>query len=410
MNKQKPQPQRVTVLKTVPVNNQVKNVSKRRRRNKPLGTVQVMKPGPIYPLPPAVSSKALYRSNIINKIDARKLTSEDMAFLKCAFAAPDFATTNVAGVPDQFNGMSLTKKHRSITSYGVTVNDHYILLSSVPGVAYFALIKSAGVPVVATDIFLPVLYSDFNSIFGVNSGNTADIVQRFRYVSNHIEIIPTTNQMNWTGNIQCFSMPVTVTTDQTSGTGADSLAVTGLQGCNSTNAQQYTAPFNLGCFAGAYNRDSTFKFSPIWEGVPQIPSIALPGTFGVLGLLPGLVAYPGFDNGMESILIKITGVTATESMLIKTWACVEYQISPGSGLYEYQTLSPCYNEETLKLYREIINSLPVAVTYMDNADFWNRVLSIIKRVSGVASVLPGPYGLVAGGVNAIATGIEELMF
>ena len=62
----------------------------------------------------------------------------------------------------------------------------------------------------------------------------------------------------------------------------------------------------------------------------------------------------------------------------------------------------------MKVYRELINSLPIAVPAADNANFWQRVLSIIRTISGVGAMIPGPYGMISSGVNTITGALTEL--
>jgi hypothetical protein len=57
----------------------------------------------------------------------------------------------------------------------------------------------------------------------------------------------------------------------------------------------------------------------------------------------------------------------------------------------------------------VILQLPVGVSFLENGDFWKRVLGIIKNISGALSVLPGPYGAISSGVNMMATGIDSLV-
>jgi len=408
-----------TMVLLTPKVNKVKVTPKpRKRRNKTnllnnnRNEEMVVMKHPAVPESVATSNKVAYSNALASKVANLALTKQEVSFLKCAFAAPDFTGIDVAGVPDQYNGLSLVKKHKSIIPYNFApLFDYYFILAPVPGIAFFSTSVPVGGPILDTTTFIAFPYSDFGSLFGTVSTANANTVSKFRFVSNHFELVPTVNQMTWTGNIQVFTVPLALSQMTTLGDTNSSLSwvINGVQGLNSTNSTQYTAPFNLGCFGAAYNRNSTFDFSPIMEAVISVPPNLSYLSFGAFGTFLNANGIPGFDNNMDSLVIKVSGVSAAESSILKTWACVEYQVLPGSGLYEYMTLSPCYSEQTLRLYREIISSLPVAVTFLDNANFWTRVLDIIKRVSGSLSVVPGPYGLIAGGINAAATGIETLV-
>lgn len=366
-------------------------------------------------IPPSVSygnSAGVARMNAgyQKMLQNAKYTSEGVSFLKCAFAPPDFSVNKVSGVPDTYEGNSLVKKHRLITPDTFEQGrDHYIWLAPIPGVAYLSLVVGAGAPVTATDQWNPVYYSDYTNMFGTqtNGQDSADKVTKFRFVSNHIEIVPTVNQMQWSGSIQAFKVPVSLQTRQTpSNVNSEFYSFTGMQAVNSTNSNQYSGPFFNGLYAGCFSANCDFDFNNVIEGLgPAVPNTVSAGTdfTQILGRIPGL------DNGFESMIIKISGITTdNDAALIKTWACVEYQVQAGTDLYEYQTMSPC-DPVALAAYKKLISELPVGVCYMDNENFWRRVLNLLKGVSGTLSILPGPYGAVASGVNLITTGISELL-
>lgn len=352
----------------------------------------------------------------------RRLTSDGVSFLKCAFSPPDFAVTRVLGVPDQYEAGSLVMKHKLNTSLRLINNDDvYILLSPVPGVAFYTLAKPAGTPVLSTDKWLPVAYSEYSNLFGSGGfgENTSDIVTGFRYVSNHVELVPTVNQMNWTGSITAIKCPVKLVTRPPDGTSGPNnfYALTGLESANEVNANVYVGPFINGVYSGAFSNNCKFDFCNTIERFDEVPSAISPGDFGQLGKTPSplfpAVSYgapvTGFDNGFESIILRLQGMTAFNSAILRTWACVEYQVNPGNAFYPLMTTS-CEDKLAIELYKKIIKELPVGVTYMDNPDFWKRVLAIIRRISGPLAMIPGPYGLVASGVNSIASGIESLAF
>lgn len=366
---------------------------------------------------PGVSNNKRIIARPINSphLHQAKLSDTGMAFLKCAFAPPDFANSNVRGVPDEFEGRSLVKKHRLIAPivFGASL-DTYIILAPIPGVAYCIATVAPGTPIIAATIFTAVTYSDFDQLFGGGNGiNAANVVTKYRFVSNHFELIPTVNQTNWTGNVQTWKLPLSVQVRSTIGlTNANNLyAISGLQGCNSTQSDQYTGPFNLGVYTAAYNAGANFPFTQVLENQQNIPATA--GSAGDFGQIvsTGANCIPGMDNQFDSLVIKISGVGTNvfDSAILKTWACVEYQVLPNSSLYEYTSVSPC-DEFAIKVYRQIINELPVGVSFVDNENFWRRVLEIIRRVSGTMSIIPGPYGMAAGGMNSIATALETILY
>jgi len=361
----------------------------------------------VYPLPGGADT-GMRKLNKIRLSQGERVTKEGLSFLKCAFAPPDFAANDVGGVPDDFHGPSLVKKHRGVfpQGYGTPSVDVYYMLLPTPGIAFWSTSVTAGAPILATTVWTGILYSDFGTMFGTPA-TTANIVDKFRFVSNHIEVIPTVNQMQWTGNFQVWKMPVAVVERQAAVAGGETLTVTGIAGANATNAAQYTGPFNLGLYAAAYNTGAKFDFTQITENRTSVPGVApAAGDFGQLTA----TAFTGLDNQFDSVLIKVsgTGTNVLNSVVVKTWACVEYQVTPGNLLYEFATLSPV-DPCALRIYREVINNLPVGVPFTENADFWNRVLNIIRLVTGSLSVLPGPAGMISGGLHTITSGVQSLM-
>jgi hypothetical protein len=328
------------------------------------------------------------------------LSDPGISFLKCAFAPPDFQSTSVTGVPDDFRGMSLTRKHRFVgTGAFSSGTDYYYFLLPVPGVAYYVASVAAGTPLIAATTLTPVYYTDFASMFGTTA-STADIVTKFRYVSNHIEVIPTVNQMTWSGSIQCWKLPITLIHRQSVTPTDGDWSVGGISGANTNLSNQYTGPFIMGLYSAAYNANGTFLFQPILESIANVPITVTSVDFGQI-LSTGGFGFPGLDNEFESLVVKFSGITATENAIIKTWACVEYQASPNNALYEFQSLSPS-DPLSIELYRSIINGLPVGVPFEDNDSFWERVLRIVHQLTGVGSILPGPYGMASRGLNLLS--------
>jgi len=364
---------------------------------------------------PGVSNNATKLAKFgsaLRMLQSNRISPEGMAFLKCAFAPPDFANSKILGVPDDFQGRSLVKKHRSVSpvNFATANTDYYYLVLPVPGYQYFFATSPAGVPLNNATVFVGVPYSDFASFFA-DRFSAANIVDKFRFVSQHFELIPTVNQANWSGSIQAFRLPIAVgIRPGSAASGPLSYNITGINGVNATNVDMYTGPFNLGVYTAGYNTGATFNFSQIFENVVSVPNNPdnLAGDFGVVTTPTG-TGFTGFDNQFDSLLIKVSGMgtNVSNSGIIKTWACVEYQAVTGSSVYEYQNFSPC-DHHALDLYRKIINELPVGVSFVDNDGFWARVLAIIRNISGAASVLPGPYGMAASGVNTLATALGQL--
>jgi hypothetical protein len=339
---------------------------------------------------------------------AGKVTKDGLAFLKCAFAPADFDGTSTYGVPDDFGGKSLAVRFRNVASVNLVANtDYYFILAPVAGMSYFMLSKAAGVIPTAADAYTGVQYSNFGSLFPSASFVNQN-ASKFRMVSNHFELVSTTNSMSWTGNIQCFKLPLQAYLNNEGATGAgnnpDYWSISGLNQVTATDADMYSGAFNFGVYTGAFNRGAKFDFSPIWK-----QQIGLPGVISAFdfGGLTGII--PGFDNNMESVLIKITGVTTGQSCMIRSWSCAEFQFGPGNIMYDSQSLHVDCDKLAMAIYKKVSIELGAGVSALDNANFWERVLDIISKMGLAASVIPGPYGAVAGGVGALTAAIRELI-
>lgn len=350
--------------------------------------------------------------NMGNKIATRSiiqkpgLSADGLAFLKCAFAPPDFAETQVKGIPDNYRGKTLLKKHRYTAPFTVLPSlDYYLLLLPTPGIAFWYLTTATGVKPDKLSVWTAVAYSDIAQLFP-NANDAANIVNNYRYVSNHFELISTTNAMLWTGAIETFKLNPTLI--QRTGT-TDMYSITGLNGVNSTQNAMYSGPSVKGVYLGCYNAQADFPFQPVLEGIMtgKVPAVIGTSDWGMLDAV-GVQCFPGFYNGFESACIKMTGMTSTNTFILKTWACVEYQVVPTSTLVDYTQVSPQLDAVALRAYREIMISLPISVTSAENEAFWRRVLTILRAITSVGSRVPGPYGMISGGANAVLSGINTL--
>lgn len=226
-------------------------------------------------------------------------------------------------------------------------------------------------------------------------------------VSNHIELVNTTNNNTWTGNIQCYKVPLqsfmqtpAVPTDATY------LGISGIRSINSTNEDMYSGAFNFGVYAGAFNRGAKFDFTQILGEQTNLPAVLTASDFGQLA---GFIT--GFDNNMESTVIKISGVTgATNTALVRCWSCVEYQFSPGNAMHIAQQMHTECDKLALDIYKKVSIELPAGVSALDNENFWERVLGIISRMGLTGAILPGPYGMASGSIGGLALAMKQMLF
>lgn len=342
----------------------------------------------------------------------RTLTSEGMSFLKCAFAPPDFSFTGDNGIPDGVTVRRNVYKHRLTSAFTFAAStDYYFLILPTPGYAYWVASVAAGTPIVAATVFQGVPYADYARLYGTLGQETNNVV-KYRYVSNVMEFVPTANQMTWSGNLQVFKTPITSNIKRdVAFAGQIDLGLSGIESLNATNADMYQAPFTDGAYSMATSSEQTFKFTPIWESEQALPNTFQAGDFGQLAVTTNNPAggVPGLADNFDCICFKVSGVTATETGYLRTWACVEYTPQITSLLFNSSGCSDVADPLALEIYREVAKMLPIAVCYKDNNMFWERVLGAIKALTAAGVALPGKYGMISGGANAIITGIEGLL-
>jgi hypothetical protein len=348
-----------------------------------------------------------------------KISKPGSDWLKAAFAAPDFPILTPSGIPDQYTGRTLIQMDRHVESITIPgtegTEDYYIIVPPVPGVAYFTN-NDGEAPGQGTK-WSATTYSSYSGLYGADENTTTDVVTGFRYMSQLAELVPTTNNLKWTGSISVYKVPmkcgvsnyISSTTDGASleiDVNSANQTINGLEGIEATNSDQYTAPSNLGCFTAAHQNNNDFPFTPTFEGYFSVPRLKLDGSvadscYGALQNRSG--GIPGFGQ-LDTIVIKISGA-AGNTFVLKTWAITELQIQNNSVLYQYTVQSPLYDPAAIAAYNAMVRVSPNAVSYYENAGFWDFIKKAVRTVSGALSVVPGPVGMVAGGIGSIFNGL-----
>jgi hypothetical protein len=311
------------------------------------------------------------------------------------------------GVPDTYDGRTIAKRFTSVSNYTSpsTALDTYILLLPTPGVAYWTATCAAGSTSAAL-AFTGTEYSDAQTLFP--TGNDASIVNAFRYASNVFELVPTTNEMTWQGNIQVYKGFLETTNWSISTTASETV----ITGCELLNSVKPNAVFPYNC--GVYT--ITAPMDPIMPWVPVAYSSAYsdvgPASAfrSVTFNQPTNLDFIGFGKH-ESVLIKLPAVStaSVNSGIIRTWACVEFQVNSSSILYDYSRISPPHDPLALELARRFIHENAAAVPFYDNDTFWQRVNAWIIKTTGVLRLLPGRVGAAAGAVNLLSHTIDPML-
>jgi len=351
-----------------------------------------------------------------------RLSEPGVAFLKCAFAPPDFNTDPGQGIPDEFTGKTLARKDvlNSAVSFAAGV-DTFILVCPTPGVAYWTCTKPTGSFPVAGDFFTPIPFPGFNGMYPAvtaSATNRTTHVTAFRYASMCVGMYATSNAMQHGGSITVWKLPLSlsqsVVNDVTAGTSRETLTVNGMSGVAAVGPENYTSSFIEGCYSQSACNEPNFLFTDILENIQQLPLLgntavqaSMEAGFNA-GTDTGAAGFLGLGS-MDSICIRVqTPTGAVNSAVLKIWACLELRPAPSSPFYTFAKTSPPLDQLALTEYRALSNALPIAVASKDNATFWERVKSLINTGINVASLVPGPVGLIGRSLQGIRSAISAL--
>jgi len=348
-----------------------------------------------------------------------KMSPEGEAFLKCAFAPPDFNTDPGKGIPDDYQGKVLSRKDASTTATTFAAGkDTYLLIAPTPGIAYWSAVVNTGATIVDAE-FVPVAYPSYNSIFGGAGGDRAANVTSFRYVSNCVGIYPTSNINTTAGAIQVWKFRMDLL-NEVVGLGTPVVltptwVINGTESIKSVGPENYSDSFIKGVYTQSACNEPDFEFSPIIEHIGAIPSgtvtlsdAGMFNKFGTSGAAPNLVGITGLGK-MDVILIKISvPATATATAIVKNWSCLEYRPNTSSAFYSFAHDSPAADRVAMAAYRKIAKSIPVAVPCSQNATFWERCVQILRGGLSLASSVPGPVGMTAMGFSGLIDMITGL--
>nr|QJI53535.1 MAG: hypothetical protein 2 [Picornavirales sp.] len=351
-----------------------------------------------------------------------RMSGPGQDFLKCAFAPPDFNTDPGQGIPDQYNGKVLPRKQVSTTAITFAPNRQTCLIfAPTPGVAYWR----ADVPIngsFAGVTFTAVAAPGFNELFGTTAADRASTVVAFRYASMAAGLYPTSNLNQFSGSVQVFKAPLTMTESQyplsvltvpPTPVQQQVFSIGGLEALDSMPADNYSASFIEGAYTQSTCNEPEFLFRNVQENLQLMPpsgvTLAQAGQFAVFDpIAANLAGFIGMGD-MDSIIMLVSTPTgAVNTALVKSWACIEYRPNTNSTLYQFAHDSPAHDPLALEAYRTIAREIPVAVACKDNATFWQRVRQVLSGALTAATYVPGPIGSIAGHVQGITKTLQTL--
>jgi len=382
---------------------------------------------------------------------AQSLSKAGIDFLKCAFAAPDFADDQGAGIPIGGDHRVLLKKHRletTLSCAGAATTGtcyHYVILPT-PGQAVWSANAATGTLPTASTSWTPTSFPDCfgaNGLFTNSQATRSANVDQFRYASLSAEVKDVTSLYTSTGSVLVQKMPIKnaqtlVTQGTVAATGwasgnivvkysagppvalsfADGAgnAVTlapnnvtfeyptlnGLEPTGSDFSRAFAGHIRDGAFVRGIRARDDYSFRPVIEGMGAL------GSGNQFGALAG--DFLGADDAMEALYIRIDAPpSVTLSVRFRVWACVEYKPLNNSAMYEYSRLAPERDSLALSLYYKYAQQLPIAVIAAENDFSWKRLWDWVKSALTAVSFIPGPVGVAAMAAGALGEAVERLV-
>nr|UQE85432.1 putative capsid protein [Mayzas noda-like virus] len=345
------------------------------------------------------------------------MSQDGLAFLKCAYASLDFEASQAHGVPDQYQGKSLTMDNATNVSLTPAAGKtSYIVVLPTPGVAYwYCAVDGDGVPD-KTTVWTPKYDKSFNPTTGLFGESTnqeetppldpidrASSVTKFRYIANSLEITSTASPNTTSGSIVLWKgdLAMSLGVQNTATTSNCEYNLNGADFVVSVPRKHYTGAVADGVYSLAFNNNVDFEWSPILSGITRIPSIgdspdtnsatfgAWNGDFVGFGSLQALCARISIPEG------------AISNLVLDVRSCVEYQPNTNSIVDLYCGTSANHDAVAMQAYHTIAKTLPIAIPRAENDGFWDdrvkpaltKFLSFVKNAGDVASITAGFLGL-----------------
>lgn len=385
------------MVTTVQENGRGRNANirgRRRRRNRAVKTATTVTNRVL-----SVQGPAMQQTNRVRRrIRGRPGLSEaGMSFLKCAFASPDFSVDPGKGIPDCYNGRTLSIKDCYTTTINFTAdNDTYIVVAPVPGYAYFSQsLAIGGQPTSLTGVPFPSYTTNFgdsnSAAMTATYESSNNQFSAFRYASLAVGIYPTSNYMQFSGSISIWKADLNLGTNiaqvNTTGTPATVQALYyNLMGLESATTlvprDSYNESFIKGGYCIATDMTGEFEWNDFKYSNGYLTTADTSSTsFRQLAPSSTSTALTGLGN-VQSIIIKVSSsANAVNSAMIRIWNCVELKPRTDSSLFQFSGVSPDHDPLALEMYAHVKNRIPVAVPASENPLSWERVLKIIQDIS-----------------------------
>jgi hypothetical protein len=346
------------------------------------------------------------------------ISAAGVGFLKCAFAPPDFGVDPGTGIPDSFQGKVLTiKDGRTITLNCPKGQNTWIMVAPTPGFSHFTATTNTGqVP----STWEGQAWANYESAFGPNGYNSTNNYEKYRYASQATELVCTNSALTASGSISAYRIPLQFGVEGNYFLYsldpnplfdiASQNTVMGLSAINTMIPKEsYTGHVLKGFYNYNYDESNNFTWQNFYSAQNYSSHPAAEHAGGQILMKPtdDNLRLLGIGN-LNSTIIRVTAGSEDISLIVKTWYCLEVLPKPNSNVYQFSHESPALDPVALELYHKAKTRLPVGVPRSENSNFWNRTLSVFRGIVGFMSRIPGPTGLIAGGVNMLSEGIGAL--
>lgn len=365
----------------------------------------------LVPKPPSVQrttrSRPVARRRNRRRSGLATLTPGGLAFLKCAFASPDFATDPGTGIPDAYSQRTLTDKYSLTSNMTFTPGtDTYIVIAPVPGIAYFKCETNIGD---TPHKFVATTYPS-----GIGVTNAFDCT-KFRYASQSVGLYSTSNMGQFGGSVSVYKPPAAIVTQsytEPPSTGVVSaVIVRGLDSIGPAIPRDSTTwSFALGAYSNATQPGDGFPWTQI-NTTTQISNSAT-----IDDAATSVRLFERADNkrmmgwgSVETIVILVTTPKGcVNAASLKNWACVEYEIENNSQYYSFVHPSPPADPIAMLAYKRLCASIPLAVVAAENAHAWDRISKTLMVILKALSNVPGPIGLGSGGAATLVEALRSV--
>ena len=359
---------------------------------------------------------------------------QGLAFLKAATAPRDFSMDCPAGIPDLYQGHSLTCEQKLDFTVQGTGGTQYFAFTPSPNIACFVGVFSASClrernenltewlvenhdhkladygasvvgpsgivstyqnlvdagevpPVPDAWALAPKYYGDNRSLFPSGNDENAYLSQ-FRCMGYSVEATYTGRELQAAGSYTIAKLNPTVSfTPGAVGEAGKKPTTPGVPTFGPLTFAKdiltldscYIGKVSDGFYSYSMPNDTSHSWTPVQPGVGKI-GVTLNSTGGAHALVSVTTAPFVGVAPWETIACVVEGMGTTNSVNISIRSFWEFIPSEGSSFSKFAHMSPAPDMAAVEALDLIRPKLPIAVTRANNSGFWSKVVSAIRSV------------------------------